>query len=106
MPRTFGDTKDRQRYLKMADKARISFNEVFWNDAEECLFDVINGDEKDASVRPNQIFAVSLPNAILDFEKARKVVEKVEIELLTPFGLRTLSPRDKNYCPIYIGFTI
>jgi predicted glycogen debranching enzyme len=100
---TFGDTKDRQRYLKMADEAQKSFNKIFWNDAEECLFDVINGEEKDASVRPNQIFAVSLPYVVLDFEKARKVVEKVETELLTPFGLRTLSPRDKNYHSIYIG---
>jgi len=99
----FGDKKDRQRYLKMADEVQESFNKIFWNDAEECLFDVINGEEKDASVRPNQIFAVSLPNQILDFEKARKVVEKVETELLTPFGLRTLSPRDKNYCSIYTG---
>ncbi|MEJ7863067.1 MAG: amylo-alpha-1,6-glucosidase [Pyrinomonadaceae bacterium] len=99
----FGDQKNRQRYVKMADKAQVSFNEIFWNDAEQCLFDVIDGREKDASVRPNQIFAVSLPNAILDFEKARKVVEKIETELLTPFGLRTLSPRDKNYCGIYIG---
>ena len=99
----FGDKKDRQRYLKMADEVQESFNKIFWNDAEECLFDVINGEEKDASVRPNQIFAVSLPNQILDFEKARKVVEKVETELLTPFGLRTLSPHDKNYCSIYTG---
>ena len=99
----FGDKKDRKRYLKMADEAQRSFNKIFWNDAEECLFDVINGEEKDASVRPNQIFAVSLPYVVLDFEKARKVVEKVETELLTPFGLRTLSPRDKNYQSIYIG---
>jgi glycogen debranching enzyme len=47
--------------------------------------------------------AISLPNAILDFKKARKVVEKVEAELLTPFGLRTLSPLDKKYCPVYTG---
>ena len=102
----FGDQREVEKYLEMADGAQRSFNEIFWNDAEECLFDVINGEEKDASVRPNQIFAVSLPNQILDFEKARKVVEKVEAELFTPSGLRTLSPRDKNYHSIYIGSSL
>ena len=100
----FGDWKDEKKYLELAEKAQTSFNEIFWNEAENCLFDVVDGDAKDASVRPNQIFAVSLPHAILtDKEKARKVVEKVEAELLTPVGLRSLSPKDSRYCPIYIG---
>jgi glycogen debranching enzyme len=65
---------------------------------------VVNGNEKDASVRPNQIFAVSLKNSILSgAERCRKVVEKVENELLTPFGLRSLSPNDISYRPIYTG---
>jgi glycogen debranching enzyme len=95
--------QDKEKYLEMAEKAKQSFNQFFWNDAEECLFDVINGDEKDTSVRSNQIFAVSLTYQILDKEKAQKVVEKVEAELLTPFGLRSLSPKDSRYCPHYIG---
>jgi len=99
----FGDKKDRDEYQKMAEKAKKSFDEQFWNEAEQCLFDVINGVENDASVRPNQIFAVSLPHAILNGEKARKVVEKVETELLTTFGLRSLSPKDSRYCPHYLG---
>jgi predicted glycogen debranching enzyme len=99
----FGDKTDRKNYLEMAEKAKHSFNEIFWNDAEECLFDVVDGDEKDASVRPNQIFAISLPHQILNAEKAEKVVAKVESELLTPVGLRSLSQKDKNYCPIYVG---
>jgi len=101
---TFGDWKDEKKYLELAQQAQTSFNKIFWNDAEECLFDVVDGENKDGSVRPNQIFAVSLPHAILDdADKARKVVEKVEAELLTPFGLRSLSPKDKNYRPVYIG---
>jgi predicted glycogen debranching enzyme len=101
---TFGDWKDEKKYLELAQQVRTSFNKIFWNDAEECLFDVVDGENKDGSVRPNQIFAVSLPHTILDdAEKARKVVEKVEVELLTPFGLRSLSPRDKNYRPVYVG---
>ncbi len=88
----------------MASAAKTNFNRVFWNEDEQCLFDVIENGTPDASVRPNQIFAVSLPYAILDdAEKARKVTAKVEAELLTPYGLRSLSPRDSRYCPHYIG---
>lgn len=101
---TFGDWTDEKKYLELAEKAKENFNRIFWNDAENCLFDVVNGDEKDASVRPNQIFAVSLPHPILDdADRARKIVEKVELKLLTPVGLRSLSPKDKNYRPVYIG---
>ena len=101
---TFGDWKDEKKYLELAQQAQTSFNKIFWNDAEACLFDVIDGENKDGSVRPNQIFAISLPHAILDdVEKVRKVVEKVETELLTPLGLRSLSPKDKNYRPLYTG---
>ncbi|HXH69233.1 MAG TPA: amylo-alpha-1,6-glucosidase, partial [Pyrinomonadaceae bacterium] len=99
----FADEKDCKTYAKMADEAQTGFNQIFWNEQEECLFDVIDGDEKDASVRPNQIFAVSLPNTMLSIEQAQKIVKKVEEELLTPVGLRSLSPKDKNYCSVYIG---
>ncbi|CAN5459603.1 amylo-alpha-1,6-glucosidase [soil metagenome] len=99
----FGDRKDEEKYLKMADEAKQSFNFEFWNEAEECLFDVVDSEQKDASVRPNQIFAVSLPNTMLSIGKAQKIVQKVEAELLTPFGLRSLSPKDFRYCPIYTG---
>lgn len=100
----FGDWSDEKKYLELAEKAKANFTQTFWNDAENCLFDVVDGNAKDASVRPNQIYAVSLTNQILDdAEKQRKVVEKVEMELLTPVGLRSLSLMDKNYCPIYIG---
>ena len=87
----------------MAAKAKTGFNKLFWNKDEECLFDVVNDDRADASVRPNQIFAVSLPHTMLSSAKARKVVDKVEAELLTPFGLRSLSPKDPRYVPVYIG---
>jgi predicted glycogen debranching enzyme len=99
----FGDNADKEQYDAMADNAKKSFNKLFWNKDEECLYDVIGDDGNDGSVRPNQIFAVSLPNTMLSVGKARKIVEKVENELLTPVGLRSLSPKDPNYCPIYIG---
>ena len=101
---TFGDRKDEKKYLVLAEQARASFNQIFWNEAASCLFDVVNGEMKDASVRPNQIFAVSLPHQILtDVDKARQVVEQVEAELLTAYGLRSLSPKDANYRSIYTG---
>ncbi len=99
----FGDTKRQKTYQAMAAMAKASFNGQFWNDAEACLFDVVNGVGKDAAVRPNQIFAVSLPHTMLDIDRARQVLDKVESELLTPYGLRSLSPNDPSYTGIYIG---
>ncbi len=99
----FGDSERQKTYKSMAETAKGSFNGQFWNEQENSLFDVVNGDYQDASIRPNQIFAVSLPYTMLDAEKAGKVVEKVEAELLTPVGLRSLSPRDARYVPVYIG---
>ena len=99
----FGDKAEKEQYNAMAKRAKKSFGEKFWNEAEDCLFDVIEGEAEDFSIRPNQIFAVSLPNTMLSIGQAKKVVQKVEDELLTPVGLRSLSPKDKDYCPIYIG---
>ncbi|MBK7392703.1 MAG: glycogen debranching enzyme family protein [Chloracidobacterium sp.] len=99
----FGDAERQARYSEMAAICSDSFNGQFWNSTENCLFDVINGDEKDGSVRPNQIFAVSLTHSMLDAKRPRAVVKKVEGELLTPVGLRSLSPKDPHYVPIYIG---
>ncbi len=99
----FGDQEDKAKYREMAGKAKQRFNDTFWNEAEECLYDVVDGDRKDASVRPNQIFAVSLPNTMLSIGRAQKIVQKVEAELLTPVGLRSLSSKDSAYRPVYIG---
>jgi glycogen debranching enzyme len=83
----------------LADRARESFRAQFWNEAEGCLYDVAN----DPTIRPNQIFAVSLPHSMLEDQQARRVVDVVERELLTPMGLRTLSPRDSRYRGRYEG---
>lgn len=98
-----GDTDRSRRFREMAAMANDSFVGQFWNPAEDCLYDVVGSHEKDGSVRPNQIFAVSLPHSMLDREMACKVVEKVSDELLTPFGLRSLSPRDPRYRGKYTG---
>ncbi|MCB1022883.1 MAG: glycogen debranching protein, partial [Acidobacteria bacterium] len=75
----------------------------FWNEDEECLYDVINGDLRDASIRPNQIFAVSLRHSMLSMFRAKKIVQKVEAELFTPVGLRSLSPKDERFRGVYTG---
>jgi predicted glycogen debranching enzyme len=93
----------RDRFRDMADRASAAFQAKFWNEAEGCLFDVIDGDERDGAIRPNQIFAVSLPHSMLPPDRAAQVVATVERELLTPAGLRTLSPRDSRYRPRYEG---
>ena len=81
----------------------MSFNAIYWNEAEQCLFDVVENGNRDGSVRPNQIFAASLHYSMLDDDRARKVVNCVEKDLLTPVGLRSLSPADPKYVPVYIG---
>ena len=99
----FGHDEDEARFVAMADLAKLSFNSLFWNETEHCLFDVVEHGNRDGSVRPNQIFAVSLPHSMLDAERSRLVLQKVEEELLTPVGLRSLSPKDPRYVPVYIG---
>ncbi|HWB85321.1 MAG TPA: amylo-alpha-1,6-glucosidase [Bryobacteraceae bacterium] len=102
LARAFGSAESR-RYQEMAGRAWRTFSDVFWNEAAGCLYDVVNGDSKDASIRPNQILAISLFHRILTQEKARSVLEVVERHLLTPYGLRTLSPTDPKYRGRYEG---
>ncbi len=100
----FGDAEPCARYTALADRARERFTQVFLNKAMGCLYDVIPDEgAPDASLRPNQIFAVSLPYPLLTGEQALHVVDVVEWELLTPYGLRTLSPHDPNYRARYQG---
>ena len=98
----FRDKKRQSAYKAMADKLSDNFGQ-FWNQDTNCLYDVINGDLRDGSVRPNQVFAVSLPFPLIEAERAKAVVGKIETELLTPYGLRTLSSHDANYIGHYAG---
>ena len=99
----FGDSQGEKRFRAMASRARRSFNQKFWNEELGCLYDVVDGDRSDGAIRPNQIFAVSLRHSMLSREKARRIVEVVERDLLTPFGLRSLSPSDPKFTPRYEG---
>ncbi len=87
----------------LADKVRKSFKEAFWLNAFRGLADVIAPDHRDTSIRPNQIFAVSLPHSPLDHDQQHAVVEVCRRELLTPFGLRTLAKSDPQYHGRYSG---
>ncbi len=95
---------DREFYFDdLIEKIRRSFLEIFWNDDDACLGDVYRSGRLDRSIRPNQIFAVSLPHSPLAPAQERLVVKKVQDELLTPVGIRTLSPRDPCYRGRYAG---
>ncbi len=87
----------------LADKVRQSFVKAFWISPFRGLADVVNGKQRDTKIRPNQIFAVSLPNSPLSEDQQHAVVEVVRRELLTPFGLRTLSPADPHFHARYTG---
>jgi predicted glycogen debranching enzyme len=80
-----------------------SFNLKFWNKDSNGLFDLIQDEQAINKIRPNQIFAVSLPFSLLDYKKKKYVVDQVTKHLLTPFGLRSLSPEDSEYIGQYDG---
>ena len=94
---------DSRHYREIADRARNSFPQLFWNEAAGCLYDVVDGDARDASMRPNQIFAVSLFHQMLPPDQAKAVLEAVQRDLLTPYGLRSLAPGDPRYRGRYEG---
>jgi predicted glycogen debranching enzyme len=87
-----------------AERAASSFNARFWYERGGHLYDVVDGEHgDDPAFRPNQIFAIALPNAVLDRAHWQPVVEAVTQRLLTPVGLRSLDPRHPDYKPSYHG---
>jgi glycogen debranching enzyme len=91
-------------YRAAADRLQSSFNARFWYAEGKYLYDVIDGEAPtDAAFRPNQVFAVSLPNPVLTRERWRPVVDAVRERLLTPVGLRSLAPGHADYKPTYHG---
>jgi len=99
----FKEKDKAERYAEMAEKARKSFVEKFWNPEKNCLFDVISEHDKDDSLRPNQVIAVALEFTMLDNAKNEKIVDVGNSELLTPYGLRTLATNDPRYTGVYAG---
>jgi predicted glycogen debranching enzyme len=99
----FGDGANAAHWKELAGAALSRFTELFWNESTGCLFDVVSGDSRDDSIRPNQLLAVSLHHSMLSAEKAKRVVATVERQLLTPYGLRSLAPSDHLYRGRYEG---
>ena len=97
----FGE--DASAYQCRATQVKNSFNQKFWDASHQCLFDVVDGDEPDDHIRPNQIYAVSLPFSLLSEDQEKAVVSLVGKELFVGCGLRSLSPDHPDYHGIYCG---
>jgi predicted glycogen debranching enzyme len=98
------DTSAASAIGKHADRACHSFNARFWCEERGWLYDVIDGEgPDDASLRPNQLFAIALPHPVLAENRWPAVVDVCREQLLTPVGLRSLGPREADYKPKYSG---
>lgn len=95
--------EDASAYRTRAEQVKESFNAKFWDSANQCLFDVVDDDEPDDHIRPNQVYAVSLPFSLLPEEQEKAVVALVEKELFVSCGLRSLAPDHPDYHGIYCG---
>lgn len=102
--RKLGEAEAARDYGSMAERVARSFNERFWYGDGGYLYDVVDApDGDDASLRPNQLFAISLRHALLENGRARSVVDTCMQELWTPVGMRSLAATDSRYAPRYGG---
>ena len=99
---TGGDLEAASRLEKMSELCMHSFVSTFFNE-HGYLFDYVDGDNVDWSVRPNMIFAVALEYSPLDKAQKKSVLDMCTRELLTQKGLRSLSPKSGGYNPMYVG---
>lgn len=97
-----GDNSKAEHYEQLAEKCKASFVETFLNDYGY-LYDYVDGNMIDWSVRPNMIIAVALDYSPLDEKQKKGVLDVCTRELLTPKGLRSLSPKSGGYNPMYVG---
>ncbi len=101
--RELGDGPTAAKCGELANRAADSFQARFWNPAKQCLFDVLLPGGQDDRVRPNQLLALSLSFPLLQPPQRLAVLRRVESELLTPVGLRTLAPGEAGYQKHYGG---
>ncbi len=95
--------EDETRYRELAERVMASFDR-YWFEKGGYLYDVIDGPSgDDSSLRPNQLFALSLEDGLVSSKRASSVLELVQRELLTPYGLRSLAPSNPNFKPGYRG---
>ena len=90
-------------WKQKADRVNESFNEKFWNELRGCLYDYIDGDDSNPDLRPNQLYAISLPFPLLTRQRATKVLKVVTDQLYTPKGLRSLERSHPDYKYQYGG---
>jgi predicted glycogen debranching enzyme len=112
LARELGQSDDAAAYTVLAARIGASFEREFWFEAGGYLYDVIDGPDgeldetgrrRDKSLRPNQIFALSLPFPLVSGDKAKRILEICTTELWTPVGLRSLAPSDPRYVGRYGG---
>ncbi len=98
---------DASKFSQLRSKVREHFGKRFWYEEGGYLYDVVDVEgiagHNDASLRPNQLFAASLTPSLLTDGQIRSMMQKVTDTLLTPLGLRSLSPGDPSYCKHYNG---
>ena len=99
----FGGPTEQLQLLGEMSRVKAAFERKFWNERGGCCFDAIDADQSDDSIRPNQVFAASLPYPVLSAEHAQTMLRTIEHTLLTPFGLRTLASDDASYRGKYGG---
>lgn len=97
------EEQDAKKYSSHAETIKKYFIEFFWNEEKKCLYDFVKDNHKDASVRPNQLFAISLPYPLIEGEKANSILNVVSEKLYTPVGLRSLSQDHPDYKGHYGG---
>lgn len=99
----FEDPTHATEYSELAQKVATQFPKTFWNPQTGCLFDCISPEGPDPAIRPNQIFALSLTHRMLSDDQEESILSVVQKDLLTPYGLRSLSPSDPAYVGHYGG---
>ena len=97
----FGHLITAVKYKELADRCKASFQEKFYNSKNKCLYDVLG----DSKIRPNQLFALSLSNPIMDIDsdEASNIITVVEKKLVNSYGLKTLAKGEENYVEVYEG---
>ncbi len=103
LAKRFNQPEKAENYCNMAERARASFSQQFWNPRREYLFDVVGDFGADASLRPNQLFAASLDFPIIDMKMTEKIVDVAWKRLWGKYGLKTLPDTDSRYIGTYLG---
>jgi predicted glycogen debranching enzyme len=103
LAKRFDQPNETEKYYNMAENARESFSEKFWNPKDGCLFDVVNKDGADSTLRPNQIIASSLDFPIVDLKRAEKIADVVWKRLWGEYGLKTIPETNRRYMGKYLG---